>query len=316
MRKHKSTQNTASNGTVSRRTALMGALLSPVALAACSNADPFRQTDSDSANPTLVVGSSQYYSAEIIAEAYAQGLEKIGFKVRREMQIGSREVVMPEMEAGAIDIFPEYAGNLLQYYDKDSKARTFEEIWQDLPRVLPKQIHAFSYAQASDQDSYNVTSETAEKHGVKAIGDLKKLGGTVKVGANAEFKDRPYGTGGLKRVYGVESTLVPIQDSGGPLTVKALLDKDVQVANTFSTDPAIKKNKFVTLEDPESMILPQNVMTLGSDRVPLKATAVVERINAALDQDTLINLNARSVDEQAAASTIARDWLESLELLK
>ena len=91
----------------------------------CASSDPLDSGSSDSSDSkTIVVGSQQYYSNEIIAELYAQVLEKDGFDVKRNFNIGQREVYIPQLEKGAIDVMPEYSGNLLQYFDKDSDAKT------------------------------------------------------------------------------------------------------------------------------------------------------------------------------------------------
>ena len=82
-----------------------------------------------------------------------------------------------------------------------------------------------------------------------SIGDLAKLP-QVTVGGNYEMETRPYGIPGLKSVYGVNATLTPIDDSGSALTVKALVDGQVTVANIYTASPAIKANDLVTLTDP------------------------------------------------------------------
>ena len=51
---------------------------------------------------------------------YAQGLEKLGYKIDRQMRIGQREIYMPELKAGAIDLLPDYTGNLLQFFKPES----------------------------------------------------------------------------------------------------------------------------------------------------------------------------------------------------
>ena len=85
---------------------------STLALAACGSAESISGNasaeGSTSGSTTLVVGSQDYYSNEIIAEVYAQALEDAGYAVDRQMRIGQREVYMPEIEAGTIDVFPEY----------------------------------------------------------------------------------------------------------------------------------------------------------------------------------------------------------------
>ena len=114
---------------------------------------------------------------------------------------------------------------------------------------------------------------------------------------------------GLKRVYGIDTQFIPIEDSGGPLTVKALVDGDVDIANIYTSDPAIEKNGLITLEDPESLILPQNILAIGHDRITLKAVSIVEDVNRHLEQSELVALNARSIDEQLSAKRIAEDWI-------
>ena len=192
----------------------VGALL--LGLSACGSANPVgsSKTNTPGAAGALVIGSQQYYSNEIIAELYAQALEAEGYQVTREYQIGQREVYLPEMAAGRIDLLPEYNGNLLQYYDKQATARTPEEVTAALADVLPAGLRPLDMAEATDQDSYTVTRATADQYGLAEIGDLAKLAQPVKIGANSEFATRPYGIPGLRDVYGVEGVVVPIEDSG------------------------------------------------------------------------------------------------------
>src|SRR5690625_7728170 len=54
-------------------------------------------------------------------EIYAQALEAEGFEVSRNFSIGQRDAYIPALEAGEVDVFPEYTGNLLQFYDPDTE---------------------------------------------------------------------------------------------------------------------------------------------------------------------------------------------------
>ena len=117
------------------------------------------------------------------------------------------------------------------------------------------------------------------------------------------------GPEGAKSIYGVDVTVVPVEDSGGPLTVKALTAGDVQLADIYTADPAIAANDLVVLEDPESMILPQNVVPLVTEKVDETAAAAIERVIEQLSADDLVAINQRSVEEQANSATIATDWL-------
>ena len=291
---------------------------STLALAACGSAESVggnaSTESSENGQTTLVVGSQDYYSNEIIAEAYAQALEGAGFAVDRQMRIGQREVYMPEIEAGAIDVFPEYTGNLLQYLDQNASAHTSQEVYDALATALPMGLRALDQSPATDQDSYVVTSTFAAEHSVTSIGDLAGAGPLV-LGGNSELETRPYGPMGLAQTYGVTVSFTPIEDSGGPLTIKALKDGDIQLANIYSSDPALAEGTLTVLEDPDGLFLASHVVPLASSRVGEDAAAVINRVSAAMDAEDLVEMNRASTVEQKSASQIAHDWLISEGLL-
>ena len=284
-----------------------------LALSACGTVESLEGRSSMDAS-TIIVGSQDYYSNEIIAEAYAQALEGAGFTVERQLRIGQREVYMPEIEAGAIDVFPEYTGNLLQYLDQNASARTSEEVYAALQTALPMGLRALDQAPAADQDSYVVTADFAAAHSLTSIGDLANAG-TLTLGGNSELQTRPYGPTGLAQTYGLTVGFTPIEDSGGPLTVKALKDGDIQLANIYSSDPALADGTLKVLEDPKGLFLASHVVPLASSRVNDDAAAVINRVSAAMDAEDLVEMNRASTAEQKSASQIAREWLISEGLL-
>ena len=291
---------------------------SALALTACGSAESVGGNastgSSKNGQTTLVVGSQDYYSNEIIAEAYAQALEGAGFTVDRQLRIGQREVYMPELEAGAIDVFPEYTGNLLQYLDQNATARSSDEVYDALRSTLPKGLRALEQADATDQDSYVVTADFAQAHSLTSIGDLASAG-ALTLGGNSELQTRPYGPMGLSQTYGVTVNFTPIEDSGGPLTVKALKDGDIQLANIYSSDPALADGTLKVLDDPKGLFLASHVVPLASSRVNDDAAAVINRVSAAMDAEDLVEMNRASTVEQKSASQIAREWLLSEGLL-
>jgi osmoprotectant transport system substrate-binding protein len=282
-----------------------------VALAGCSSGDPLDSGSSDDggSSETIVVGSQDYYSNEIIAELYAQALEENGYTVQRDLRIGQREVYIPEIESGAIDVFPEYTGNLLQYYVPDTAATTSDDVYSELETSLPEGLRVLDQSPATDQDSYNVTKTFSEENDVTSLADLKNVSTPITLGGNSELATRPYGPEGLKSVYGVDVAFTPIEDSGGPLTLKALVDNQVQMVNIYSADPNIAANDLVTLEDPEGLFLASNVVPVVSEKVTDEIAKILNTVSAALTSEDLVALNALSVNEQESADQIASDWL-------
>ncbi|ROR73475.1 ABC transporter substrate-binding protein [Bogoriella caseilytica] len=264
---------------------------------------------------TIVVGSQAYYSNEIIAEIYAQALEDAGHTVDRQFQIGQRDVYLQAMEGGEVHLLPEYSGNLLQHYDDETEARSSDEVADALPEVLPDGLTVLEYAEAEDADSYNVTTDFSEENGITSLADLAGYDGEIIVGGNAELESRPYGPEGLAEFYGVEVSFVAIGDSGGPLTKGAIRDGTITMGDIYTADPDLASGDFVTLDDPENMILAQNVLPLVDADLAEEIALVLDPISAVLTTEELIALNVLSVEEEASSSDIAADWLSEQGLL-
>ena len=277
-------------------------------LAACGG-DP---TEGDkSATDTITIGSAAFPESEIIAEIYAQALEDKGVKVEKKLNIGAREAYIPALKNGEIDLIPEYTGNLLTYLDKDATATSADDVTAALAKAVPEGTEILDTAPAEDKDSLNVTAEFSEKEGVKSIADLAKVDG-LRLAANPEFKERPYGIPGLEKVYGITGIkFTAISDGGGPATLKALLDGKVDVADIYSTTPSILANKLVTLEDPKNLIAAQNVVPLiNSDKASDEVKEVLNAVSAKLTTEELLELNGKNQgSDKTAPATLAKEWV-------
>lgn len=295
-----------------------------VSLAACGSDDPTttEAPSGDGDSPTVVVGSFAFPESEILGEIYAQGLEAKGIDVETRFNIGPRQQTIPALQDGSINLIPEYNGNLLAYYDEAYTERTTEDVDAALTdAVAADNLRVLDSAAAEDKDAYVVTRQTAEDNDLTAIGDLAALV-PFKLGSNPQFGELGYGIPGLKSVYNVgvnegDVTFVPIEDFGGPDTVKALVDDTVQVADIYTTSPAITAEDLVVLEDPENMISSQNVLPLLADSIYTEELAdVLNAISAELTTEDLIALRDRvEGDEKASAATAAEDWLDEKGLL-
>jgi osmoprotectant transport system substrate-binding protein len=255
---------------------------------------------------TIVVGSQAYYSNEIVAEVYSQALEAAGYTVERNYQIGQREAYLPALEAGEVQLFPEYTGNLLQYYSADATATQADEVYTALQGALPPGLVALSMSPATDQDSYNVTAEFAEANGLVEIGDLAGISPLVLGGA-PELEERPYGPSGLLETYGVEVEF----SATGEVTLEALLSGEVQVANIYTGNPAIARDNLVTLADPEGLFLSSNVVPIAARDVAEGIAPVINPISEAMTAGDLVAMNLQATAEEMSSADIASEWLAS-----
>jgi osmoprotectant transport system substrate-binding protein len=296
-----------------RGLALLTAILAFFATA-CGSANPLGGGAVSGDLKSIKVGSADFPESKIIAEIYAQTLEANGFTVSRQFGIGSRETYVPAVKDHSIDLIPDYTGNLLQYFDKGTKATDPDSVLLALYRALPGDLSILTPSPANDQDTVAVTSETAAKWNLKTIGDLAKHSPEVKFGAPSEFLNRTEGIPGLKKNYGLDiapANFVSISDGGGPATVRALVDGTVTAADIFSTSPAIPQNKLVMLEDPKNNFLAANVVPLvTSQKMSDQLKTVLDAVSAKLTTEALIEMNTETsgnggIDpDQAAAKWV------------
>ena len=286
------------------------ALAATLALAGCGSSNPLDEPSatggSDKGGETIVVGSQAYYSNEIIAEIYAQALEKAGFTVEKKFNVGQRDAYMPDVESGKINLFPEYTGNLLEYLDKSATATSPDDVYAALQKALPKTLKALDYSKASDQDTYTVTKKFARDNGLESIADLAKLNTKPVLGGAPELEQRPYGPAGAKKIYDVDLGFSATAQS----TLESLLAGQVQVADIYTADPAFQTKDIVALKDPKNMILASNVVPIASSDIADKIAKVINPISAALGAEDLVSMNVQSTVDQASPEDIAAKWLK------
>jgi osmoprotectant transport system substrate-binding protein len=299
-----------------KRTRIALALTAAAAMlvvASCgSSSDPLASGGSTStANAgTIIVGSANFPENALLAEIYAGALSSKGVKVEKKLNIGSRETYIPALKDGSIDLIPEYTGVLAQYFNKNAKATDANGVYAELKAALPATLTVLDKSAAEDKDSVVVTKATADKYNLKTIADLQPIAKDLILGGPPEWKTRPTGVPGLKKLYNLEFKTFRPLDTGGPLSVQALKNGQVDAVNLFTTDPSIAANGFVILDDPKSLFAAQNVVPLiTKSKVTDTISAALNAISAKLDTATLGALVKEVVVDKKDPAVVAKEFL-------
>lgn len=302
--------------TVLRILAAAVALAAAMVASACGgDSDPLGASgDCGGGTDQLTVGSANFPESETVANVYAEALRANGFVIDTKLNIGSREAYVPAVRQCAIDLVPDYTGNLLQYLNKDATATAAVDVNSALITELGTELGIGKPAPAEDSDAVVVTAATAQRWNLRSIADLAAHSAEVKFAAPAEFAERPGGLPGLKKFYNLDiapANFVPIADGGGPATVRALVEGQVTAADIFTTSPAIVANNLVVLADPLHNFAAQNVVPLfNTAKKSDKMIAVLNAVSTKLTTAELISLNtAVSGDAKTEPAAAAKAWI-------
>lgn len=264
---------------------------------------------------SITVGSANFQENVVLANIYAEALKSKGVKVSTKLNIGSREAYIPGLKDGSIDLIPEYSGVLLQYFDKAATAVSADDVFAALQKAVPDTLTVLDKSAAEDKDSVAVTKATAAKYKLTSIADLASVAGKLTFGGAPEFKIRPDGIPGLAKNYGVTFGSYKVLDAGGPLTVNALKNGQVDAADLFTTDPAFTADDFVALEDPKNNFAAQNVLPLiNKAKATPAVTDALNAVSAKLTTESLIGMLTKVYNDKADPNAVAKEWLGSVGL--
>ena len=300
----------------SRSYVLGAALLAfGLVLGACGSGGDDDESGGDEEKGQITVGDDSFAESQIVAEMYAQVLENAGYEVDRQ-STKSREVRLPAMESGEIDVAPEYLATLVSVLDPNAgrvsdpgEATTM--LNDDL--LADKGLVVLEASEAVDTNVFVVTQELAEQY--TTLSDIAPDAGDLTLGGPAECPTRPYCIPGLKEVYGIEfGKFEPLEY--GPATVEALKQGAVDVALLFSTDGTIGAENLVVLEDDKGLQAADNITPLVNEEVlNEEVEELLNAVSTALTTENITEMNGRVNVDQEDPADVAAEFLEEEGLL-
>ena len=278
--------------------------------------------------PTIKIGSDGFYEAQLVAEMYAQVLEKAGYTVERNLGLGARAVTSPALESGQIDLKPEYIGSGLGYYD-DSKpssdAAANAAALQDILAGKGGGITVFDYSPGEDTNAFVVRADTATELSLTKMSDLAAVQDDLTWGLPPECETNPLCGGILQDVYGIDfppAKLEALAACDAPIA-EALNNGAVDVAELCSTQPAIAQFGFVVLDDDQQTQPAENLAPIvrndflkklsESDRTAFGQ--LLDDVSAKLTTEVLTQLGVEVAVDNKDVADVARDWLTEQGLL-
>ena len=171
-------------------------------------------------------------------------------------------------------------------------------------------IAALALAGCGSSGSSSGASSANSSSGSTGSTSTKTVASNLILGGPPEFKTRADGIPGLAKDYNVTFGSFKSLDAGGPLTINALKNGQIEAGDIFTTDPSIKADNFVVLQDPKSLYTAQNVLPLISKaKATPGVTKVLDAVSAKLTTDDLVALNIKVISNKQDPAKVAKQWL-------
>ena len=293
-------------GRPSKLTLLVGMLLvlallvagcAPVSGPAATPAASGGEAAAPAAGP-IKIGSKDFTEAILVAELYAQVLEKAGFQVERKFNLGATPIAHEALLKGDIDLYPEYTSTGLQEVLKDTARYESATAILDAVRAGYEGQFQLTWLDASpfnDTNAFATTQAIADQYGLATYSDVAANAANLRLGGPAEFPDR-VDTQGLDEAYGgFMANLKEFKALGtGTLRYDALQNGDVDLIVAFGTDGRIKGDNLVLLEDDKSFYPIYNIAPVVRMDVLAANPAITEALNTVaplLTDDVMSGLN-------------------------
>jgi osmoprotectant transport system substrate-binding protein len=300
--------------------------------AACGGSDNSLESQSPSSGGsggdkgTVVVGGQDFTESQIMAAIYQKLLEDAGYTVQTKL-VTTRDVYLPELSKGSVDIVPDYLAGITDYLNTEKNGPDAAPVSSHDPQATLEALKPLAEAKgisilppsdATDQNAFFVTKDFADQHDLTTLSDFAALHQPIKLGAPPDCEGRADCEGGLTKTYGFDITEIVPLDFASAQVKDAVKSGEVQMGETGTTDGTLEDLGLVLLEDDKGIQPAQNLTPAVNsgfldDNPDLED--VFNRLSAALTTEDLADMNVQVDLERKKPADVAEQFLEDKGLL-
>ena len=169
---------------------------------------------------------------------------------------GGTNNIMPAMESGEFDLYPEYTSSgYVMVLNHDATGVSDDEIWNTLLQEYHDNLGMTWVGQYGFNNTFCLTvrGDVAREYNLKTCSDLAAVADQVVFGGNPDYIERADGYPMLCETYGYHFKDTKGIDIG--VKYAALENGDIDVMNGFTTDAQLSAQDVVVLEDDKHLLV-------------------------------------------------------------
>ena len=166
------------------------------------------------------------------------------------------------------------------------RAMSTTDMTNAISRILPEELMLLNGANATNKDVLVTTRAVSARHKLNSLANLREVRSSLVFSIPTGYSSGTYGVDSLRSLYRYRVHDPKIQDDPAE-RVNALTADTVQVTLLHSSDSAIEENRLVTLEDPSTALLQQQLVPIIRRTLPDSARTAINRVSSTLDTGNL-----------------------------
>jgi osmoprotectant transport system substrate-binding protein len=264
---------------------------------------------------SVTVGSKNFAGAQALSQAYGQALGAKGYDISFKDNIGATEIVFPALKNGDIDAYADYQGTLLTYLGGEPSGDSAVNYKALLAKLKGTDIVASKPAPAIDVNGFYVTKATAKKYNLETLSDLAKQSSKLNFGGPPECEQRPLCLGDTsQKLYNFKFKDVAKLDAGGPLTVQALDDGNIDVALLFTGSSVIPKDAVLLTDNKGLQPADNPVFLMRKDKATPAALKIVNGVSAKLTTAAYNKMSLSISEDKEDPADVAAAFLKGAKI--
>ncbi|MFL0166679.1 glycine betaine ABC transporter substrate-binding protein [Candidatus Clostridium helianthi] len=267
----------------------------------------------------ITIGSKDFTEQEILGNILSELIErKTDISVNRKFALGGTQVIFSAMQNGDVDMSVDYTGTAYGDELKYKPISDVEEVYNTVKKDFKDKYNIEVLKQMGFNNTYTlaVTKETAKKYNLKTISDLSKVSNDITATTTLEFLNREDGLVGLAKKYNLN--LKNTVGIDGSPRYAALMNKESDVIDAFSTDGLLKKYDLSVLKDDKNFFPPYYAVPVVRAETLKKYPEIqplVEEVGDLLNNDVMGELNYEVDELKKDPKDVAVEFLQKNGLI-
>ncbi len=259
------------------------------------------------------VGSKDFTESVILAEIFAQMLEKQGIAVERRFELGGN-LPHESLISNQIDVYPEYTGTAFTAILKHDPITDPQAVYDQTKREYAAN---FGLAVSPPLGFANdfailIRGDAARLNGLKTISDAVPIAGEWQAGFGQDFMSRADGYAGFAATYGFKFAKQP-REMDLALTYWALASGELDIIAGNSTDGLIAALDLFQLADDKHYFPPYQAVFIARKDALDSLRAAFATLENSISTDDMRKMNLEVDGEKRKPSEVAAEWLKKLQ---